>query len=244
MTKLGCQRRAFTGRFVVVAMLALAASTLGSAMGNAATAAAQEYRYRESMYPLLPKEFPADSRRIQLAFLGYFGFAGKLQADSSVVAGSVDLDPTLGFNGRLTIPVHPLFAVGTQIGLLFWQTDNTGSSSNKLLDADAYFKLRYPFFLRGLASGEVYLGLPVGFSASFVDDRNGLEYNTGLGWNIGLMPGVQFLFGRRVGVIGELGWMMHSFSQDVTSVDVKTNYDAHFHQVVMQLGFVVLLGSR
>jgi hypothetical protein len=96
---------------------------------------------------------------------------------------------------------------------------------------NAYPRLRYPIPLeQGFV--EVYAGVPVGFSVLFPQYENDM-----LGWNIGVLAGVQLFFGKRVGLVTEVGWLRQEGS-DATDYD---HYTAM--QFVANMGIAFLLGS-
>lgn len=212
--------------------------------------AQDEYAYEEDVMPMFPGQFPADARRPRLVVFGHFGFAGEVDAAAAAAeeqsGSSTKLDPSLGAMLRMTFPLHPLFAVGLQTGGVFWRSG--GGDFNPIADFDGVFKFRFPYKLRAQKSGEIYLAMPVGFSLGFLDDSSLVDFDPGLGWNIGVLGGGQIFFGRRVGMMFELGWMRHAIERQDFSV--KTNeggrgeIDYAFNQFVMHTGFVFLLGQR
>lgn len=173
----------------------------------------------------------ADSR---LGVKGAFGFGG--DAEMKIDSGSSDYDgydddydyygdgnkikddfeTTLGLGVFADFGVTENFSIGPEARFYFWITeiqDRGDYGRNSLIDIDITPRLRFP-----VANGklELYVALSVGLSVNIMNgdyqddlEKNGVEINTGLGWNISPMGGMNYFVTEKLGLFAELGYVYH-----------------------------------
>jgi hypothetical protein len=121
----------------------------------------------------------------------------------------------------------------------FWQVDGFNSDRSTLLDASFFLQGRYAFDA-GRSAASIHVLVPVGFTASFPNDDvdpDG-EADTGFGWNIGVLFGIEYYLARSVGLFLELGFMHHGVHHDI---DGPGDVEARFNQGRLDVGLTVLL---
>jgi hypothetical protein len=155
-----------------------------------------------------------------LAF--HLGFDGNVEANS-VETG---LDPTLGLNLRVDVPVVRYLLLGPMFEFSAWRPDVSGEtpSRNYFFDIDLFVRGRIPIETdKDSVAFQVWAGVPVGLTLSFLGEETGQTLEGfGLGWNIGLLFGGAVHFSRKFGMFAEIGWQQHKMSheREVGSGDV------------------------
>lgn len=192
-----------------------------------------------------PPDGARNKLRIAPFFSTAFGGSVHVDVDNFGSLGNTDLDPAVGFGASVDGVMLPYFGLG---GLLRFQWVKADQADKRSTDVDfALFpRARYPF-----AHGEVYLGLPVGFSLQWVPDSSfggglaNVNVKTGYGWNVALIAGGQYLITDRLGVFGHLGGMFRGAKQKVTGTAAGFSGSTHFKtktkQFLMELGVSFLL---
>ncbi|MDH5490879.1 MAG: hypothetical protein OEY14_02790 [Myxococcales bacterium] len=164
--------------------------------------------------------------------LGIAGGVGKDELDYSAAPG-------VGLGGRFELPIHPNVLIGGQLELAWWRADDgfMFPERNTLVDLDLLVRGRYAFDAGGMAM-EVYGVLPIGLTLSFLDaQNNGGDADTSLGWNTGLLGGVQIFFTDRIAALAELGFRMHRMTHERP----PASYGYSLMQPALNLGAVFLL---
>ena len=131
-----------------------------------------------------------------------------------------------------------------------------------IADVGADILIRTDAVLRGVlpigSFGEVYLSLPIGASIQLVNsdwdtvlptlysDVSSSSVGTGVGFNVSLLVGVQWLVSGPLGVFLELGWMHERYSVSVThelsTAQVLTEeFTREANQFAINIGLVFAL---
>jgi hypothetical protein len=161
----------------------------------------------------------------------------------SVNATSTDLDPTLGAGLDYEHPLHPFFVLGGHLGVASWITTNAntlGAGHNTMVDLSVVPKLRFA----ANEDVELYVSLPLGATLdSAANDAFGGTLDTALGWNFAALFGGQIGFTDSVGLMGEMGYALHSFTHSITlPLAVGTvDFDMSLAQFVVTLGLYAKL---
>jgi hypothetical protein len=178
---------------------------------------------------------------------GYFaaklmlGVAGEADVELDGLPGSLesDLELTYGAGVQYQHPLHEHFSLGGQVSLRSWQTeagDAANADRNLLLDIDLVPAARIALE----HDAELYLAVPVGLALDFwgEDDFGGdaAEVGTGIGLNVAFMLGARFALSDGFGLLGELGYELHSFTHEVTVANVSADADVSMGQLAINLG--------
>ena len=194
--------------------LTLVATTVLSLVAGSARAADPEHGFR-------------------IGLTGSFGFGGKIEAD--IENGGTfkdDLEATVGFALFGYYPLMRNFHIGlrTTFG---WVTsedvDTANGDSTMVIDISPVLKARFPLMNDKL---ELYAILPIGLTISVPpDDVN--NFDTGIGWNVGLQFGASYLVTDAIGILAELGWQGRGATNSTSS-----NVDVTFtmHQFALNFG--------
>ncbi len=187
----------------------------------------------------------------RLSLSAHFGFGGDLGSAINATNEEADsnMDTTFGAQLRMEFPLGRYLAVGGHLGFLSWIADHaedSGEDRNRLLSFGPWIKGRYPFFIEQYHS-EFYGGLMLGLNLSMLsnDGRNAIDPGrisaVGLGWNVGLMAGMQFFLYEELGLHLEFGWMRHAFAHRIDDYVVPgASIEWHFSQFVLQTGITAL----
>lgn len=169
------------------------------------------------------------------------GFGGEGELDAEGLAGDVDgdLETSYGIGAGYMHPLHDYFALGGQLSLLSWQSEageDADLDRNSLLDLAVVPQGKVAV----LDNLELYATLPVGLSFDFLgeDDFGNLaEVNTGFGFTFGLMFGARVAITDQLGLLGELGYVYHSFSHSTeTAIGDGPDLDVSLGQLSLNLG--------
>jgi hypothetical protein len=151
-------------------------------------------------------------------------FIAKLQLGlgGAASAGGVEDDMRPSFGGALWYdhPVHTYFALGGLVSFARWNTeagDTVGHEGNSLIDISLVPRVRYP--LEKIV--EIYLALPVGLAIDAASgDPYGTDNDTGLGFNFSALLGGQLAVSEGFGIMGEMGYGIHSVSHSFGGANV------------------------
>lgn len=177
-------------------------------------------------------------RRFEIGAAFGFGFGGEADFSGDVNFADDDMLVTYAFTGLGVYRIHKYFAVGGLTRLTIWNTDNADDAdigSSLGWDIDVLPRGQFPINDRIELYAEMPIGLTVDFANDEWGDSFGADVDTGIGWNIGILTGAIFHFGR-FGVFGELGWIYHSFSHELSPGNVDV--DISFGQFALQGGAV------
>jgi hypothetical protein len=178
-----------------------------------------------------------DMHRLRLAAGLHVGLGGALK-ENDLTGVSTDLAPTVGFHLRLDIPVADFLAIGPMAIFSAYITeaeDDLGAARSLLVDIAVFPRFRFAFGL-GFGHLEVYAG-PFGGLTTGVRDE--LEFDAGIGFNVGALGGAQLFFGR-FGVLVEGGFIHHDVSHNS---DFGADLDFRTDQAVINLGIALMLGG-
>jgi hypothetical protein len=132
-----------------------------------------------------------------------------------------DMELTYGAGLGYMHPLHENFALGGQLSVLSWTTDDLES-----IDADRSMMIDIslvpqPKFAVG-QSVELYASIPLGLTINsfggddyFGNNLANVEIGTGLGFNVALLLGARFALGDSAGLLAEIGYAYHAFSHTV-----------------------------
>ncbi len=183
--------------------------------------------------PPPPAKKPFSKRSHSL--LGFhLGFGGDVEANSA----ETGLDPTIGFNLRVDIPVADYLLLGPLFQFGAWRPDVSGPTPSRsyYFDIDLFVRGRIPIEADPVAF-QLWAGIPIGLTLSFLGEETGRNLEGfGLGWNIGILFGGAVHFTKKFGMFAEIGWLQHKMSHelDVGSGDV----DFRLSQGNFNIGFV------
>lgn len=169
--------------------------------------------------------------------LGLFlatGFGGDVDFRTRRVGwGDGDPDPTVGFGGSVDYAVLRYLALGGVTRFVFWR-EETWDSRSFAWNLSFLPRVRYPF-----GNAEVYVGVPFGFQLVTVPDEWFRDnVGTGVGWNVQLLFGGQYMFTRDFGLFAELGATWFSTRHDSDFDDWAR---VRFRQFTMNLGVAFIL---
>lgn len=149
---------------------------------------------------------------------------------------AVDLEPTLGGAVHYEHPLHRYIVLGGYLGLSSWNTtpgSDIGYDRTLMLDISVLPKLRLPIE-REL---ELYLAIPAGLTLDFASGEDvGGDSDTGTGYNLQLLIGGQLGFTDGFGLMGEMGYAIHSFSHSFDTAAGALDVSRTMRQFVISLG--------
>ncbi len=180
--------------------------------------------------------FSADaSAETRLGVFGSVGFGGEVDAEGEPdffaaveSEDKQDLDPTLGVGVSYDAALAKILSAGILLRFFKWEADRYGwetAGDNAGVGLDISFLPRLRFPARKL---EIYGALPVGLTLASKEENTigvDVEYDLGVGYNLGLFGGVQFPIDRDMAVFGELGWQFRSLTTD-GNAEANENLDA------------------
>jgi len=166
---------------------------------------------------------------------GMFGFGGEgeVEVDAGPIGGSSesDFDPTVGFNLWVDTTLSSLVRSGTwtrylrfggEARFLFWETEDQQDKS-VTMEFCPVAKLSFPI-KRDI---DLFVRFAPGFSVMLPsDDLQG--FDTGFGFNIALLAGGTYQLTSQVGVLAELGFIIHNVYGDLTAGDYSMS-GTQFH---------------
>lgn len=195
-----------------------------------------------------PKDGAEGKLRLGVFFHSGFGGEAKLEYEDGT-DGTGDLDATVGFGALVDQPIIPYFAIGGLFRLSWLKAESAVNDRVTTMDLSVMPRGRYPF-----ARGEVYLGLPIGLSLQWVPDTEvyvgnvpigSVTFDTGVGWNVGLLFGGQFLVTENIGLFGHLGAQFRGTKQTGTGTIAGTSASQDLKiktkQFVLEVGASFLL---
>jgi hypothetical protein len=175
--------------------------------------------------------------------LGFGGeMVGRLDGWDGSLSG--DLRVTGGFGALVDGVIMPYFGLGGLVRLAWWEPRNFSNGRATVIDFSVMPRARYPF-----ARGEVYLGVPLGFTTQWIPDLGdqlaGIEADFAIGWNVGLLLGGQVLVTDTIGIFGHMGGQFRganhtgAFWLGVISGEGEAN--VRTKQFIMEIGVSFLL---
>lgn len=197
MTKIG----------LLAALISAAASTTTLAQYNP-----EQGDIDTNLPPRKPPPQPESAPRFSgtpgpLRVYGGFNVAlgGELKDERSVLAPN--LDPTVGLQAGVDYVMGEYFSIGGETRALFWKPDGQ-AKRNLFWDIDVKPRGRYAFDDMPL---ELYGALPIGLTVPGL--QGDLEGK--VGWNVGLVGGVNYFFNENMGINAELGWVFHQYKYGI-----------------------------
>lgn len=177
----------------------------------------------------------------------HFGGEGDVESTAFGVTGSAtdDLDPAYGLGVAYMHPLVDFFTLGGQLSVVSW---NGESANDADVDRNLYVDLSLvPQLNFDVAIVELYLNVPIGFTldfigddASFGNDIASASVGTGLGYHFGILLGARLGLAKSFGLLGEIGYMAHSFSHEVEGMvlgaTATDDFDVSLGQLVLNLG--------
>ncbi|MEO0321797.1 MAG: outer membrane beta-barrel protein [Myxococcota bacterium] len=155
------------------------------------------------------------------------GFGG----DASYDPGEdVDLDPSVGLGLRYQAPLNANFAIGGLFEIRSFELD-PDTNRQPVFDFDVFFKTGWIVAV-GRSDFEVYGLAPFGLSIASEDEVFTGTNDTGIGFNLGLLAGGQWIIRERIGVFVEAGWRRHQ----IFSEEGGGDFDVATNQFAMNLG--------
>lgn len=170
------------------------------------------------------------------------GLGGEVEIDDVGIASiEDDLEPTFGGGFEVDFPLHRYFLLGGMVSFHSWIWDEASDADldrSILLDFSVVPKLRYPFKKSVFA---ITLGVPVGLCVDLLDDDilPAAEVDTGIGFNLSVLIGLQAYLSSSFGLMAELGYTFHSFSHEVEFMAEQPviEADAEMGQFALNIGF-------
>ncbi|MFO0708775.1 MAG: hypothetical protein U0353_02990 [Sandaracinus sp.] len=148
---------------------------------------------------------------------GAFGFGGDAALRRTApIVGDVrstgGLEPTYGFGLRHTTPLHEYAAVSGLVEAVTMQWDTNGAERRWVFDFSVMPQLRFLLEVGGFFL-EPYLGIPIGFTFSMLENLDDTRSPHGdepwPGLNLGAMAGVRLITDLHFGAFVEAGWRHH-----------------------------------
>lgn len=182
--------------------------------------------------PRLDKAPDAGSTRLGLFFTSGFGgdvdfrgrFGGWFDGDP---------DPTVGFGGSVDYAIVRYFALGGVTRFVFWREENWDNRAFGW-NLSLLPRVRYPF-----GDAEVYLGVPFGLQVNAPPEDFRDDTSAGVGWNVQLLFGGQYMLTRQFGLFAEMGATWFKTRHDIDPVDDYVR--VRFRQFTLNLGVAILL---
>jgi len=171
-----------------------------------------------------------------------FGFGGEADFDfdgSSIFDGDDDLETTFGFGLVFEHAVHRYFLLGGRFEAGWWLTESWDDSDvdrSVVLDFSPQAKGRYPFDLGG-AQAEVSVTVPFGLTVSLPDDDIAGDWDTGVGFNVGILGGFAVMLEGGFGFYTEMGWRWHTVYHEEQDAEIEV--DVSTSQFVMHFGMML-----
>lgn len=163
-----------------------------------------------------------------------------------------DLNLTYGLGLAYVHPLHRFFALGLQLSFSSWISDEQEDAD---LDRNTFVDISLlPQGKYAISNDlELYATVPIGLSISipgedeYVVSVGGIgsvtlgEWDTALGFNIGLMLGARFAISDGFGLLAELGYVAHSAAHEVevpniAGLNVTEDVDVSLGQFALNLG--------
>ena len=184
---------------------------------------------------------PANAGNLDISGYGTFGFGGEAETEgpAGYTDNGADLEATAGFGVGVDYSVWDYIDVGGRFAFSWYATesmDNNNIDRNCLIDIIALIKGQYPFFDGAM---EVYLAIPIGFTAGVMSDEferaafAGQNPETPIGMNAGAYAGFSYAFLDFLGAFIEIGWQLHWIK---TSVAGGWTGDADYETTSNQFG--------
>jgi hypothetical protein len=163
-----------------------------------------------------------------------FGFGGQVTVrPEDADRFSDDLRMTGGIGILVDGVVMPYFGLGGLIRAAFWEPRDIHNRRSSAIDFSIMPRARYPF-----ARGEVYLAVPVGLTVQSVPDWTlgplRAEFETGVGWNLGVLLGGQALVTERIGIFAHLGGQFRGANHSIRGVG--SDFNLRTKQFVLEFG--------
>jgi hypothetical protein len=175
------------------------------------------------------------------------GLGGEATLDADGVADpDDDMELTYGAGLGYMHPLHANFALGAQLSVLSWTTDDLDRvDADRSMMFDISLVPQPKFAVSD--NIELYASIPLGltFNSFGGDDyfSNGAasaEISSGLGFNLALMLGARFALGESAGLLAEVGYAYHAFSHTVEvealGLQAEGDLDISIGQIALNVG--------
>lgn len=173
------------------------------------------------------------------------GFAGELDALTNRGRSEVDLDPSVGFDIRVELPVLDFLVVGGWFEFLGVEQDVSGAEREESFSFDGFARARWVFEVVPAAFFiEPYVLLPLGFTMGVLPDDDGSGDDIWPGWNTAVLAGAQFLHASGFGGYLELGWR-HAEAYLRQTFPILGSFDVSLvlNELALNIGFVYAFGG-
>jgi hypothetical protein len=157
------------------------------------------------LLPLAASAGPLDSG-LRLNLMGEFGFGGEFDTDKQ---GDSDARASAGFGAYGVYPLFQYFSVGLNVGFMWNQSkayDDLDYDKSLWVDISPALIGRV-VFAGGRAEANVTI--PIGLTVSVPGSKTNDFYETGVGWNAGVLVGIDYLVASKFNVGAKLGWQGH-----------------------------------
>lgn len=170
-------------------------------------------------------------RGFRVAFtLPYIGVGGEVVESSDFESDyGVSLAPSYGL-GVLFEANLSYVGLGGGMRSVFWEPKDWDLDRFRGLDIFFSPRFRVPF---GFA--EAFLATPVGVSVDFPPD--GVDFDTGIGWNFALRTGMQFFLGDAIGLFFDIGGLFRGVTYQDSAGDSYTELTKQF---LLEFGIAIL----
>jgi len=182
------------------------------------TAAAQQTESRDDPYGLVKLLLGVAG---SVSSSGGSANVGGVTATSTGTSASDDLRLTFGGGAQYMHPLHRYFVLGGLFSVQSWQSrgqHNAGNGRSLMLDLDVVPQGRLPI----TNDIELYIGLPIGLTVDFLNGPTAMAAgvnvsgkDTAVGFNFSAVFGARFALSKSVGLLAEVGYVLHSFSHDI-----------------------------
>lgn len=136
-----------------------------------------------------------------------------------VIAPGFTVDAEYTFRNLPNADFMNYLSFGLRIGAGFFAMVNRGvlvSQWNPTVDIDVQPKFQYDFPVSEGYLG-IHVAIPVGVSLGTLAVAISQGGTTIVGWNIGILPGVDYYFDEHWGIFGDVGFMFHGFPSQIAN---------------------------
>jgi len=176
----------------------------------------------------------AGGSRLHLGVGAVLDFGGEADVDNSF-GRDPDLKATVGLRAHGDYAVHRHVSVGGLGRISFWKPDEDEWDLDRsfLLDIGPRVAGHYDW-----RNFRFYAALSPGLTISAInEDDTDFVDNPAAGFTMSLtVAGLEWWFGRNVGLFAELGWVGHWFEHDVDAA--RGDLDLTLNQCLFEFGFV------
>ena len=149
-------------------------------------------------------------------------------------SGAAEGHGFLGPKGSVEYLVLDFLSFGAYYRALFEMGKGEG---NRVFfqDIDAFARFIVPIRSQGGDRSEFLITVPVGFS--LMTDSNKI-YDTGTGFNLGILLGGNYFFHKHIGITGELGYIFRRVNSELSILNTKEKVSFTAHEISANVGVV------